>query len=151
MAVLPVDATSVNAVSHLIQIAVAPVFLLAAVGAILNVFTGRLSRIVDKIERLDRQSNEWDSDERERRDSLANRMANMNLAILFATITGLLVASVIMIIFSSALLKFDDSLLIAILFIVAMLSFILSLTVFLKEIFLTAKSAEKLCQQTMEH
>ena len=137
----------VNTVSQLIQLAVAPVFLLAAVGGILNVFTGRLSRIIDKVEKLDAEKRE-DIDaslvgQQARRDSLAKRMRNMNLAILFCTITGLLVASVIVIMFSSALLAFDESILIAALFIIAMLSFILSLTLFLKEIFLTTAFAKR--------
>ena len=136
-----VDANAVNAVSQLIQLSVAPVFLLAAVGGILNVFTGRLSRIIDKVEKLDAENRQHRDDlaerQKERRDSLAKRMRNMNLAILFCTITGLLVATVIVIMFSSALLEFDESILIATLFIIAMLSFILSLTLFLKEIFLT--------------
>ena len=137
----------VNTVSQLIQLAVAPVFLLAAVGGILNVFTGRLSRIIDKVEKLDVEKRE-DIDaslvgQQARRDSLAKRMRNMNLAILFCTITGLLVASVIVIMFSSALLAFDESILIAALFIIAMLSFILSLTLFLKEIFLTTAFAKR--------
>ena len=136
-----VDANAVNAVSQLIQLSVAPVFLLAAVGGILNVFTGRLSRIIDKVEKLDAENrqniDELAERQKERRDSLAKRMRNMNLAILFCTITGLLVATVIVIMFSSALLEFDESILIATLFIIAMLSFILSLTLFLKEIFLT--------------
>jgi hypothetical protein len=35
-------------ISHVIQLAVAPVFLLAGVGAILNVMANRLSRIIDR-------------------------------------------------------------------------------------------------------
>lgn len=143
-----IDANAVNAVSQLIQLSVAPVFLLAAVGGILNVFTGRLSRIIDKVEKLDAENRETDDKlaehQKERRDSLAKRMRNMNLAILFCTITGLLVATVIVIMFSSALLKFDESILIAALFIIAMLSFILSLTLFLKEIFLTTAFAKSI-------
>ena len=36
------------AVAHAIQLAVAPVFLLSAIGAILAVMTNRLSRIIDR-------------------------------------------------------------------------------------------------------
>ena len=38
----------------MIQLSIAPVFLLAGVGALLNVFTGRLVRIIDKIDKLDK-------------------------------------------------------------------------------------------------
>ena len=40
--------TSVANVAEVIQLAVAPVFLLAGIGAFLNVCAGRLSRIVDR-------------------------------------------------------------------------------------------------------
>ena len=40
-------------ITTFIQIAVAPVFLLAGVAGMLNVFTGRLARIMDRLERMD--------------------------------------------------------------------------------------------------
>lgn len=136
----------VDTVSHLIQLSVAPVFLLAGVAGLLNVFTGRLTRIIDKVEKLDKQEeNKTNSnahyieDEKikRRRNFLAMRMGNTNLAILFCTTTGLLVALVIVTLFLSALLKFNGSTFISILFILAMISLILSLVVFLREIFYT--------------
>ena len=38
-----------ESVSHLIQVAIAPVFLLNGLGILLNVFTGRLARVVDRM------------------------------------------------------------------------------------------------------
>ena len=35
-------------IAHVIQIAIAPVFLLAGIGAFLNVMTNRLGRVVDR-------------------------------------------------------------------------------------------------------
>jgi hypothetical protein len=144
----PVDATAVNVVAQLIQLSVAPVFLLAAVGALLNVFTGRLSRIIDKIEKFDHFEEAMPKSFtaayiKARRDSLAQRMRNMNLAIFFCSVTGLLVAVVIVTMFLSAMLEFEKSVLIAALFILAMVSLILSLTLFLREIFLTTAFAGK--------
>ena len=65
------------------------------------------------------------------------RMRNTNLAILFCTSTGLLIALVIATMFLSAILDFKDFFLIAVLFILAMLSLIASLFLFLREIFYT--------------
>lgn len=131
----------VTSVSHFIQLSVAPVFLLAAVAGLLNVFTGRLSRIIDKVERLDKFSDEnkhtQQSMQKQRREFLTMRMKNTNLAILFCTITGLLIALVIVTMFLSALFHFKSSYLISALFILAMLSLIVSLMLFLKEIFFT--------------
>ena len=43
----------INVVAHVIQQAVAPVFLLTGVGAILGVLTNRLSRIIDRFRTLE--------------------------------------------------------------------------------------------------
>ncbi len=141
-----IEASSVNSVSQLIQLSVAPVFLLAGVAGLLNVFTGRLSRIIDKVDKLDKYEDENQKllkDEetllkvKERRKFLTKRMKNTNLAILFGTSTGLLIAMVIVTMFLSAIFQFKDSLLIVILFIAAMLCLISSLILFLREIFYT--------------
>ena len=73
----------------------------------------------------------------QRRKFLTMRMKNTNLAILFCTSTGLLIAMVIVTMFLSAIFNFKDSLFIAVLFILAMLSLITSLFLFLREIFYT--------------
>ena len=144
------NADGVNTVSQLIQLSVAPVFLLAGVAGLLNVFTGRLSRIIDKVDKLDKYEEENIlKDEKsilkitQRRDFLTMRMKNTNLAILFSTSTGLLVAMVIVTMFLSAIFDFKDFLFIAVLFILAMISLIISLFLFLREIFYTTSFINK--------
>ena len=141
-----IEANSVNSVSQLIQLSVAPVFLLAGVAGLLNVFTGRLSRIIDKVDKLDKYEDENQKllkDEetllkvKERRKFLTKRMKNTNLAILFGTSTGLLIAMVIVTMFLSAIFEFKDSFFIVLLFISAMFCLIISLFLFLREIFYT--------------
>ena len=141
-----IEANSVNSVSQLIQLSVAPVFLLAGVAGLLNVFTGRLSRIIDKVDKLDKYEDEHQlipkKDEdisklKLRRKFLTMRMRNTNLAILFCTSTGLLIAMVIVTMFLSAIFQFKDSFFIALLFISAMICLIISLFLFLREIFYT--------------
>ena len=141
-----IDVNSVNSVSQLIQLSVAPVFLLAGLAGLLNVFTSRLSRIIDKIDRLDKFEKETESlkDDvilaekiKQRRKFLTMRMRNTNLAILFGTSTGLLISLVILTMCLSAIFEFKDSLFIAILFILAMTCLIISLFLFLREIFYT--------------
>ena len=113
---------TVNTVSQLIQLAVAPVFLLAGVAGLLNVFTGRLSRIIDKLEKVDNYVANQKTPEAvkeaeeklsERRRFLTMRMQNTNYAIFFCTTTGLLIALVIVTMFLSSLFDFKDSLFIA--------------------------------------
>lgn len=45
------EASAVERVAHLIQVALTPVFLLSAVGTLLNVFNTRLARVSDHLER----------------------------------------------------------------------------------------------------
>ena len=141
------DENSVNTVSHLIELAVAPVFLLAGVGATLNVFVGRLSRIIDKAEilteklQVNREHKPIDKHSqiiRKKRSYLELRIQNMNFAILACTMTGLLISMVIMIMFLSAFFAFNGAFTIGILFIMAMTAFITALALFLKEIFMAA-------------
>jgi hypothetical protein len=48
------NAASISSVAHTIQLAVAPVFLLAGIGGILNVIATRLARVVDRVRALER-------------------------------------------------------------------------------------------------
>lgn len=141
------DANAINTISHLIQLAVAPVFLLAGVGAVLNVFVGRLSRVIDKAEILteklqtDREHKQIDKNSlvlRKKRNYLERRIKNMNIAILACTMTGLLISMVIMVMFLSAFFDFNGAFSIGILFIMAMSAFVTALSLFLKEIFMAA-------------
>jgi len=147
------EETTVNTVSNLIQLSVAPVFLIAGVGAILGVLSGRLARITDRIERLNIRISEATSNASQNRRAtdmadetigayklqrkyLRIRARNMNMAILFCILTGLLVASVIMTLFLSSFFEFHSGFLIALLFITGMGSFMLSLLLFIREIFM---------------
>lgn len=127
----------------LIQLSVAPVFLLAGVAGLLNVFTGRLTRIVDKLEQMDTYYNaqikidpEFQENEK-RRTFLIKRMENINFAIFFATATGLMVAIVILTVFATTLFDFHTEFMISIFFMMAMAFLSLSLILFLREIFFT--------------
>ena len=139
----------INSISSMIQLSVAFVFLLAGVAGLLNVFTGRLVRIIDKVDKLDKfesekkEQNKIDDELRNmiksRRDFLTMRMNNTNRAIFFGTTTGLLIALVIITIFLSSFFHFEHTFLIAILFILAMSCLVVSLILFLRELFYTTK------------
>jgi len=146
------DANVVNSVAHLIQLSVAPVFLLAAVAGLLNVFVGRLTRIIDKIEKLqlfEEKKMQVDTDFKmsekmtSRKDFLLKRLKSTNYAIALSTSAGLMVAFVIVTMFLSAMLDFENGILISSFFILAMLFLISSLLLFLKEISYTTYFAKK--------
>lgn len=153
--IFAIDESTVNSISSLIQLSVAPVFLIAGVGAILGVFSQRLARIIDRVERINTElllaaqhkhntgnavdnslSTTRDSVLKQQRHYLEIRAKNMNFAIFFCTMTGFLVASVIMILFLSSFFAFEGGLLIAGLFIAGMAAFMLALTLFLREVYM---------------
>jgi predicted signal transduction protein with EAL and GGDEF domain len=128
------------AVAHAIQLAVAPVFLLTGIAAILTVMTNRLGRVIDRArileERLERASPEALGTLRTDLAVLSKRAKLNGRAITLCTATALLVCTVIAVLFLSAFLRFDASIPVALLFIAAMLCFFLGLLLFLREIYL---------------
>ena len=146
------DTAVVSSVAHLIQLSVAPVFLLAAIAGLLNVFVGRLARIIDKIDKLQiyedvqqRKDDKYTMSIKmlERRSFLQKRLKTTNYAIALITSAGLMVALVIITMFLSSILEFQNGTLISTFFILAMLFLISSLLLFLKEISYTTYFAKK--------
>jgi len=137
------EQTTIDTITQLIQVSVAPVFLIAGVAGLLNVFTGRLARIIDRLEKLDNslvkaeQENpnfKMSEAQEKRRKFLVRRMQNINRAIFFGTTTGFTIALVILSIFASSLMNFDSNFVISVLFICSMISLIIALLLFLREI-----------------
>jgi hypothetical protein len=127
------------AVAHAVQLAVAPVFLLSGIGAMLAVMTSRLGRIIDRArdleERLVDASPEFLSSLQTDLRMLSQRAKLIYLAIALCTTTALLVCTVVAFLFVSAFLQFDASVIVALLFIAAMSTFVLGLLWFLREIY----------------
>lgn len=134
--------TPIADVAHVIQLSVAPVFLLTAVGSILGVLSTRLSRIVDRsrvlLERLDGLEGPRRDEAQEELDLLFRRRHLVNSAIGCGVGAALLVAGVIVAAFVGFILGWKVSVAIAILFIGAMLVFVAALLVFLREVMLAA-------------
>jgi hypothetical protein len=122
---------------HVIQLAVAPVFLISGVAGILTVMTNRLARIIDR-GRVLAAMKDLPPDEAEavadEQAVLARRGQVVNVAIWFCTITGVFVAVVIMMLFVTVFFGFDATAVVALLFILGMLCFSISLICFLREI-----------------
>jgi len=137
----------ITTISSLISLSIAPVFLLAGIAGLLNLFNARLTRIMDKIDKIDKYEHNADFSKEDklhqiliqRRHFLVMRMRNTNRAIFFGTATGLLISFVIIAIFLGAFLDFRHPYFIVILFILAMLSLVASLLLFLKELSYTSR------------
>jgi hypothetical protein len=127
-------------IGGVIQLSVAPVFLLTSVGAILNVMSNRLSRIVDRARALEVKLEGAEGDRREdlvrRLRNLSRRARLVSTAITLSVITAVLVCAVIIVLFLGEFLGYSAVVPAALLFIAALLSFLLSLVWLLREIFM---------------
>ena len=126
----------VTTVAHVIQLAVAPVFLLTGVGAILNVITNRLSRIVDRFRVLSNSSGQQQTGQKEEKVMLTRRARWVHWAVSLCTISALLICIVIAALFVGSETGMDPSQAVSLLFISAMMALIFGLLCFLREIFL---------------
>ena len=131
-------------ISHVIQLAIAPVFLLTAIATILNVLTGRLGRAVDRRRVLAAAIPNLDGDiSTLAKQELFYEMRRINLiyvAISMAVFAALLVAALISLAFIDPFVQLDFTKLIAVLFILAMVALVASLAILLREIFYAVNS-----------
>lgn len=134
---------SITTIAHIIQLAVAPVFLLAGIGSLLNVLAGRISRIVDRARQLERHVPTADEDERvteiRELEILDRRMTFCHWAIGFCTTAALLICLVVVILFVADLVEIRFAIAVSLLFIGAMISLIVGLLLFLAEVTLATR------------
>jgi CBS domain containing-hemolysin-like protein len=119
-------------IAHLIQVALTPIFLISAIGVTLSVLTSRLARIVDRVSRRDHHGDGRELHEQLR--VMARRARYMNAAITCITVSALLIALVVMMLFVNAFLRWDLSAFIAIMFILSMMTLAAALLAFLIEV-----------------
>jgi ABC-type multidrug transport system fused ATPase/permease subunit len=140
---MPSD-SSLADLTRTIQLAVAPVFLLTALGTLLSVLSTRIARIVDRARVLSARTREVDEAARTAHNEeialLSHRRWLMNYAFTSAVLAALQVCLLICVAFIGFLLHQNFSLLIAGLFIGAMAAFILALLLLLREILLAVAS-----------
>lgn len=138
-----IEAPAINSIAHVIQLAVAPVFLLTGIAAILNTLSNRLSRIVDRARALESQFTKATPHRVEqlrtslRRLSKRARLASW--AISLCTSSAILVSGVVIILFVGALLGVNLRLIVAVMFITAMLALTAGLIAFLREVYLSIR------------
>lgn len=134
-------------ISETIKIAVAPVFLLAGISALLGVMTSRLGRIIDRSRILQRGLRDISGNDDELEEVIGKEIQMLlvrgqytNYAINLAASSALLVCIVIIALFFSGLVEVNLSGTIAVLFIVCMGVLAMSLSSFLVEVFLATRS-----------
>ncbi|HXF16059.1 MAG TPA: DUF2721 domain-containing protein [Burkholderiales bacterium] len=136
----------VEGITRIIQLAVAPVFLLTAIGTILSALNNRLGRIVDRRRVLEErlrqafaQSERSDQADVNELQLLASRISLIYHAIVLAIVCALFICMLVASAFLGVFVAIDIARLIGTLFILAMVALIGSLWMLLREVFLAVK------------
>ncbi|MBV8853929.1 MAG: DUF2721 domain-containing protein [Sinobacteraceae bacterium] len=130
-------------ISHLIQSALAPVFLLSGVGVTLGVMTNRLVRVVDRARLLEERLTQRPSDSAQIRHDLkvlARRARYINAAITMCGCSAVLIALVVITLFANAFFASAFAGTIALLFVGAMLFITGAYLAFLIEVHLATRA-----------
>lgn len=128
--------SGVTAVAHVIQLSVAPVFLLLGIGAMLTVMTNRLGRIVDRARVIQAIAGDPHADPHAdiEMQTLSRRGTLISRSISLCTLTALAICGVIVVLFVGAFLQRDTSPVAAWLFVAGMIAFFVGLLLFLREV-----------------
>jgi hypothetical protein len=146
--------TAVTTVAQVIQLAVAPVFLLAGVGAFLNVCASRLARIVDRARSIEprllaARGREHDRLQDELR-VLDGRIGIVNWAIFSSVLSAVLICAVVVLLFAAGLTGAHFATAIALLFIASMIAIGAGFFIFLVETRIASRSV-RIRNEILDH
>jgi uncharacterized membrane protein YciS (DUF1049 family) len=129
---------AVQTIADTIQLSLSPVFMLAGIGALLNVLAGRLARVIDRARELERLHPSSTGPEHDRYvwelRILDERMRLSNMSTLLAVSSAIVTCTVVALLFVAELGRFHIGRYVAVMFIVAMAMLIASLLGFLLEV-----------------
>ena len=140
-------------VQQVLQLSLAPAFLLAGIGAIMNVMTNRLIWVANRIERI----RELETEDRAGRSvedlpALEKRRTLAQTAVMFSTASALVIAIDIAVLFVSAFVTPQIGSLSALFFVLAMILLSIGLTLFVQETRTAARrNRERLRQERSEN
>lgn len=136
--------SNVSTIAHTIQLSVAPVFLLAGIGSILNVLAQRLARVIDRARLLEAAFPTLRDGDRERAVAelhvLDRRMAVVHRAIFCCTASALLVCLVVALLFVADIADAGFARTVAVMFVLAMALIVAGLSFFVVEIQIATRS-----------
>ncbi|QFY42877.1 DUF2721 domain-containing protein [Candidatus Methylospira mobilis] len=138
-------------IGKLIQISVAPVFLLAGIGAIISILSARITRIIDVARQLDQRLDGVDEvhhnhlNEELRALSYRSKVAGWSITL--CVISELFICILIALHFIGGLFQYSVSLAVAILFVISMLFLVAGLIFFLHEIFISTMSIRMIMEK----
>jgi hypothetical protein len=127
-----------------LQVAIGPVILISGVGLLLLTLTNRFGRAVDRARALGREMRGLTDVDRKRLEGqveiLYHRASLIRISIIMAALSVLLAAVLIITLFLTALMKIESGLLIIAIFICCMISLIVSLAAFIRDIQLSLQA-----------
>lgn len=131
-------------IAHTIQLALAPVFVLVAIGNILAILSGRLGRTVDRARNLQERHAQTQGEEHERivseMRSIDKRIVLITRGIRTLVMGGLAIGTTVAVLFVEELLGYPLERVAAVFFIIAIALLMWGLTMFLREIQLAAST-----------
>lgn len=141
-------ASSVSDIAHIIQLSVAPVFLLAGIGSILNVMASRLGRVVDRARGIERDLEAADAGsdlQRLRRAQAELRTLDRRIQLAHGALSlcggsAVFICLLVGLLFLADLMKFGIGRPVAVLFVLAMALVTAGLMLFLGEIYVAMRS-----------
>ena len=129
---------AVTTIAQTIQLSLSPVFMLAGIGALLNVLVGRLARVVDRARAVEDLHPLSSGPEHDRHvwelRLLDRRMSVINRALVLAVSSAVMTCTVVALLFVAELVKLHIGTVVALSFILAMGLLIASLVSFLVEV-----------------
>jgi|SRR5689334_16534189 len=130
------DTPSVSQLSHVIAQAAAPAFLLGALAAFIAVLISRLNRIIDRTIYLNGIADEDMARSRLKADlpRLMRRASMLNRAIFWSVAASISISILIVVAFVSAFFQIEHERGVAILFVVSVAAFTVSLIDFAREV-----------------
>ena len=131
------DGIALTDIARTIQLAVAPVFLLAGIGAFMNVIAGRLNRVVDRARFLERLHPDSTGDEHARHVRelrlLDRRITLSSNAIFLCVASAITVCVVVTLLFVAEMASLNYGASVSILFVLSMALLATGLVLFLIE------------------
>lgn len=141
------EGVPINSIAEIIELSIAPVFMLTGIAGILSVLSHRLSRVIDRTRVVKRFIHEIKSQEnldvlKREADSLSKRTKLINFAIRLSVGSALAICVVIMSLFIGDLAVYNLGTLIAVLFVLAMLLISTSLLLLILEVSISTRNMQ---------
>ncbi len=129
---------AVSTIAQTIQLSLAPVFMLAGIGQLLNVLAGRLSRVIDRARQLEKLHPASSGPEHHRHvwelRLLDRRMTIINAALFLSVSSAIMTCILIALLFIAELAKLHLGTYVAVCFVFAMILLIAALVSFMVEV-----------------